>query len=187
MDCPDSDKPEEMAQIDERQAKKYLMLELEAEAKIRAVKQIKGLLRKPGQIEKVEDLTLEYQNTFNIQLFSPTQLPEMIARTERKKASIDAMLNTAMTQQLEGVKRGLANLQSSVENIQEVKAEYVEVEEGLVEVPGLVGKLHDIQEENKTHIQLRTAMKNIESIIALPETISQTKTIIEDGDLFLVG
>ena len=53
MDRPDSYKPEEMARIDEGQAKKYLMLELEAEAKIRAVKQIKGLLRKPGQIEKV--------------------------------------------------------------------------------------------------------------------------------------
>ena len=59
MDCPDSDKAEEMAQIGEGQAKKYLMLELEAEAKIRAVKQIKGLLRKPGQIEKVKDLTLK--------------------------------------------------------------------------------------------------------------------------------
>ena len=97
------------------------------------------------------------------------------------------MLNTAMTQQLEGVRRGLANLQSSVENIQEVKTEYVEVEECLVEVPELVGKLHDIQEENKTHIQLRTAMKNIESIIALPETISETETLIEEANLFLVG
>ena len=97
------------------------------------------------------------------------------------------MLNTAMTQQLEGVRRGLANLQSSVENIQEVKTEYVEVEECLVEVPQLVGKLHDIQEENKTHIQLRTAMKNIESTIALPETISETETLIEEANLFLVG
>ena len=97
------------------------------------------------------------------------------------------MLNTAITQQLDGVRRGLTNLQSSVESIQEVKADYVEVEDCLVEVPGLVGRLHDIQEENKTHIQLRTAMKNIESIIALPETISQTKTVIQEGNLFLVG
>ena len=97
------------------------------------------------------------------------------------------MLNTAMTQQLEGVRRGLANLHSSVENIQEVKTEYLEVEDCLVEVPELVGKLHDIQEENKTHIQLRTAMKNIKSIIALPETIAQTETLIEDGNLFQVG
>ena len=97
------------------------------------------------------------------------------------------MLNTAITQQLEGVRRGLANLQSSVENIQAVKSDYVDVEDCLVEVPRLVGKLHDIQEENKTHIQLRTAMKNIKSIIELPETISQTETLIEDGHLFLVG
>ena len=97
------------------------------------------------------------------------------------------MLNTAITQQLDGVRRGLTNLQSSVESIQEVKAEYVEVEDCLVEVPGLVGRLHDIQEENKTHIQLRTAMKNIRSIIGLPDTISQTKTLIEDGNLFQVG
>ena len=111
----------------------------------------------------------------------------MIARTVRKKASIDAMLNTAITQQLEGVRKGLTNLQSSVETIQKMKTEYVEFEDSLVEVPRLVGRLHGIQEENKTHIQLRTAMKNIKSIIALPESISQTKTLIEDGNLFLVG
>ena len=64
MDCPDE--PEKMAQIsrrlgiDEGQSKEYFMLELEAEAKIRAVKHIKGLLRKPGQIEKVQILTLKY-------------------------------------------------------------------------------------------------------------------------------
>ena len=57
MDCPDSDKPEKMAQIDEGQAKEYFMLELESEAKIRAVKHIKGLLRKPGQIEKVKRIS----------------------------------------------------------------------------------------------------------------------------------
>ena len=44
---------EEAAEIDDSQAKEYLMLELESEAKIRAVKRIKGLLRKPDQIEKV--------------------------------------------------------------------------------------------------------------------------------------
>ena len=50
----------------------------------------------------------------------------MIARTVRKKASIDAMLNTAITQQLDGVRRGLTNLQCSVENIQEVASHLVE-------------------------------------------------------------
>ena len=58
MDC--LDKPERMAQIDEGQAKEYFMLELESEAKIRAVKHIRGLLRKPDQIEKVKNFTLKY-------------------------------------------------------------------------------------------------------------------------------
>ena len=44
---------EEATEIDDSQAKEYLMLELESEAKIRALKRIKGLLRKPDQIEKV--------------------------------------------------------------------------------------------------------------------------------------
>ena len=97
------------------------------------------------------------------------------------------MLNTAITQQLEGVKKGLANLQESIAGIEEVKTEYVGVEESLVGVPGLVGKLHETQEENKKHIQLRTAMKNIKSIIQIPDTISQTQKFIEDGKLLMVG
>ena len=43
----------EAAEMDDSRAKEYLMLELESEAKIRAVKHIRGLLRKPDQIEKV--------------------------------------------------------------------------------------------------------------------------------------
>ena len=97
------------------------------------------------------------------------------------------MLNTAITQQLEGVKKGLANLQESIAGIEEVKTEYVGVEESLVGVPGLVGKLHETQDENKKHIQLRTAMKNIKSIIQIPDTISQTQKFIEDGKLLMVG
>ena len=50
---PEMECHEEAAEIDDSQAKEYLMLELESEAKIRAVKRIKGLLRKPDQIEKV--------------------------------------------------------------------------------------------------------------------------------------
>ena len=48
----------EAPEINDSQAKEYLMLELESEAKIRAVKHIKGLLRKPDQIEKVSHQVL---------------------------------------------------------------------------------------------------------------------------------
>ena len=99
---------------------------------------------------------------------------------------MDAMLNTAITQQLEGVKRGILNLHESLDSIQEVKSDYFGFEECLAEVPGLVGKLHEIQEENKKHLQLRTAMKNIKSIIEMPDTISESYKSIEDGSLFMV-
>ena len=114
------------------------------------------------------------------------QLPELIARATRQKASADAMLNTAMTQQLEGVSRGLESLQESLDTVQQVHTQYEALQHGLADVPGLVGRLHDIQEENKSHIQLRTAMKNIKSIILLPDTIAQTNQLIEEGNLFMV-
>ena len=41
----------EAAEMDDSRAKEYLMLELESEAKIRAVKHIRGLLRKPDQFD----------------------------------------------------------------------------------------------------------------------------------------
>ena len=53
MESHDRTDPPEMPDIDDDQAKNYFMLEIESEAKIRAVKHIKGLLRKPDQIEKV--------------------------------------------------------------------------------------------------------------------------------------
>ena len=77
------------------------------------------------------------------------QLPELIARATRQKASADAMLNTAITQQLEGVSRGLESLQESLDTVQHVHTQYEALQHGLADVPGLVGRLHDIQEENK--------------------------------------
>ena len=84
MDCPDADKPQEMAQIGAGQAKEYFLLELEAEAKIRAVKHIKGLLRKPDQIEKVKDLTLKYTSSLLIPFTHPAT---RIDSKNRKKES----------------------------------------------------------------------------------------------------
>ena len=46
----------DLPDIDDDQAKNYFMLEIESEAQIRALKHIKGLLRKPDQIEKVSIL-----------------------------------------------------------------------------------------------------------------------------------
>ena len=80
--------------------------ELEEEARQRAVHYVVNLLKRPEQLE---------------------QLPGMILRTARKKASIDAMLNTAMTGQTEGISSGLSNLQRSLALVKEIRTDAAEV------------------------------------------------------------
>ena len=82
---------------------------LEDEARSRAVKYVANMLQRPEQLDKI---------------------PQLIMRTARKKASIDAMLNTAMTGQLEGVKNGLGNLEKSltaVADLEEKEAELASI------------------------------------------------------------
>ena len=86
--------------------KKVSLCELEEEARQRAVHYVVNLLKRPEQLE---------------------QLPGMILRTARKKASIDAMLNTAMTGQTEGISSGLSNLQRSLASVREIRTDTAEV------------------------------------------------------------
>ena len=110
----------------------------------------------------------------------------LIARTEKKKASIDAMLHSAITKQLEGVKTGLESFKSTHDDIQEVKLNYEEMAVNLKNVPDLVGKLHELQEENKKFTQLKIAMKNLTQIVKIKETVDKTKQDIEDEQFLLV-
>ena len=110
----------------------------------------------------------------------------LIARTEKKKASIDAMLHSAITKQLEGVKTGLESFKSTHDDIQEVKLNYEEMAVNLKNVPDLVGKLHELQEENKKFTQLKIAMKNLTQIVKIKETVDKTKQAIEDEQFLLV-
>lgn len=73
---------------------------LEKEARASAIKQVANLLQRPDQLEKVE----EYKRRYS-----------------RKKASVESMLKTALQSQLDGVKYGLVQLSSSLQDIQEVK------------------------------------------------------------------
>ena len=100
---------------------------------------------------------------------------------------MDAMLNSAITKQLEGVRKGLTNFTVSLDNITEVKTNYDEMNTSLVSVPDLVQNLREIQEENKNFTQLKIAMKNINHIIKLPDNVKKASEYIDDGKLFMVG
>ena len=109
------------------------LLRLEDEAKARAAKHVAIMLQRPEQLDKI---------------------PLLIMRTARKKASIDAMLNTAMTGQLEGIKNGLMNLENSLAAIAELESNFNEVDQSLGSVPELVEKLETVKGENLRHTQL---------------------------------
>lgn len=78
--------------------------QLDAEAKLAAIKDVKNMLQRPGQLEKVD----QYKH-----------------RVSRKKASVEAMLKTAMQNQLDGVRVGLRQLESCLTDIKDIDTRYV--------------------------------------------------------------
>ena len=73
--------------------------ELESEAKLAAIKDIKNMLLRSSQLERVD----QYKH-----------------RVGRKKASVEAQLKTAMQNQLDGVRVGLKQLESSKSDIKDI-------------------------------------------------------------------
>ena len=136
--------------------------QLEEEAKARAAKHVANMLQRPEQLDKI---------------------PQLIMRTARKKASIDAMLNTAMTGQLEGVRNGLGNLEKSLVAIAELENNFADIDQSLDLVPQLMDKLEGVKEENLKHTQLNTAKVNLEHIFTIPDNVARTEALLEEGNL----
>ncbi len=53
--------------------------------------------------------------------FPPLQIGQMKFNVERKKASVEAMLKTAMQSQLDGVRTGLTQMEKAIKDIQDVR------------------------------------------------------------------
>ena len=66
----------------------------------------------------------------------------------RKKASVEAMLKTAMQSQLDGVRTGLNLLERALTDISEIKNNMNEMESALGGVPQYYEQLRDVREEN---------------------------------------
>ncbi|CAG2240774.1 EXOC3 [Mytilus edulis] len=135
---------------------------MEAEAKENASKHISNLLQRPDQLEKVD----QYKR-----------------RIMRKKASVDTMLKTAVQSQLDGVRTGLNQLQSALQDVYEIKQSLDEVEETYKSIQPIQNKLIQVNTENSRFCQLAAAMENLKHIFTVPESVRKTQELINEGKL----
>lgn len=100
------------------------MDKLEAEARATATKHVINMLQRPGQLEKVNKIDTSDTNqsdNCNFLHHFGLKVEQYKRRVSRKKASVEAMLKTAMQSQLDGVRVGLDQLQVSLNEIKDIK------------------------------------------------------------------
>lgn len=136
--------------------------EAESEAVARATLLVANMLQRPDQLQKVD----QYRR-----------------RVQRKKASVEAMLKTAMQSQLDGVRTGLSQLQAALGDLKEIKSGLTEMEQSLVRVPELSEQLYECREEYVRHSQYAAAMENLKHIFTVPESVDKTRKWIAEGKL----
>lgn len=95
------------------------------------------------------------------------------------------MLKTAMQNQLDEVRKGLINLETSANLAHESRITLKELDEFLVVVPNLAERLKKIREEATKHTQLVAAKENLRHILNVPENVAKTRNYIADGKLLL--
>jgi len=135
---------------------------LEVEAKLAAAKHVASLLQRPDQLDKVD----QYKR-----------------RVQRKKASVEAMLKTAVQSQLDGVRTGLNQLQSALQDVYQIKQSLDEIEENYNIIEPLHESLKALKAENNRFCQLSAAQENLKHIFTVPESVKRTKEYIMEGKL----
>nr|CAI5864000.1 unnamed protein product [Callosobruchus analis] len=138
------------------------MKALEAAAKATATSKIINTFNRPGQLEKIDQIKLRYL---------------------RKKASVEALLKSAMQQQLDGVRIGLNELHCSLEDVREIENSLRKMYGLFGNIPKLCNSLNEVREENMRHSQYVTAKENLKHIFTVPESVEKTKQWINDGKL----
>lgn len=136
--------------------------QLEAEARLAALTDIKNMLQRPGQLEKVE----QYKH-----------------RVGRKKASVDALLKTGMQNQLDGVRVGLKQLETCLTDVKDIVGRVKDVDGLLQNVPVIYDVLEPVRDENTKHSQYATAMENLKNIFNVQSSVEKTTLLIEEDKL----
>jgi len=136
--------------------------QLELEAQKKAAKYVGNMLHTPDKLEKVHQLK------WNV---------------TRKKASVEAMLKTAMQSQLDGVKTGLGQLETALAEMKDIKAGMDETEVNIKDLNELTDRLADVRDETSRYSQLATAQENLKHLFTVPETVVNTEAAIVEGKL----
>ncbi|KAL1508945.1 hypothetical protein ABEB36_003759 [Hypothenemus hampei] len=138
------------------------MKEWEVSAKASATAKIVNMFNRPGQLEKIDQIK---------------------QRFTRKKGSVEALLKSAMQQQLEGVRTGITQLHSCLEESKGMNAEIKKTFSLFTEVSLLFESLGEVRDENMRHSQYVTARENLKHIFTVPESVERTKQWINEGKL----
>lgn len=138
------------------------MREWEATSKASATAKIVNMFNRPGQLEKIDQIK---------------------QRFTRKKGSVEALLKSAMQQQLDGVRTGINQLHACLEQSTEINSNVKKTFNQFAEVTRLFEALNDVRDENMRHSQYVTARENLKHIFTVPESVEKTKQWINEGKL----
>ncbi|XP_030762486.1 exocyst complex component 3 [Sitophilus oryzae] len=138
------------------------MREWEVVAKSSATSKIVNMFNRPGQLEKIDQIKQQFT---------------------RKKASVEALLKSAMQQQLDGVRVGISQLHNCLEQSTEINNSVKKTFNLFSDVPKLCNALSEVRDENMKHSQYVTAKENLKHIFTVPESVEKTKQWINEGKL----
>jgi len=132
------------------------------EALKKASKYIAGCLTTPDTLDKVDQIR---------------------RKVNRNKAAVDSRLKTAVQSQIDGIRSGLQELDSSQEDISFIRKLVKEVSEILQECEPLKNKIIPVEIAHEKHQKLSKTFAHLKLIFNVPETIKNTDKLIKDGKL----
>ena len=145
-----------------------------AEAEKRALKKVAQLLQRPDQLDKVDQYK---KGSYCSQLFIIS-----VIGIARKRMGVESRLKTAVHSQLDGVRFGIEQLKSAIENVQEVRKTMKTVEE-MMDTAFHDKHIREIKDISAEHRQLSSAMDNLRQIFTVPESVEAARDQLKEEKL----